>query len=230
MIQVTNAITSSVVMVTVIAAILVAVLVLFNARTKERGRLYDLLNRAQELKQPLPLEVVEQLADTSQTGKKNGVRRWTVVIAMAGLGIAAALAFGMVLQDDLGDTIDDLALPVMFLGVIAALLAVVVVPQRNRMKERARLYDMLSQAHERGQPILPEVVQQLTSSSLPAPERDIRRGMILLAIGAGLGMMTITAEVLSSTSFLFFLLPAGVLAGLGVAFLMLGRRRPPGGA
>ncbi len=79
-----------------------------------------------------------------------------------------------------------------FFGFLAA---VIIVPQYLRYRERERLHDTLRLAFERGQPVPPEMIEALQSRSrleidpgvnvVDRPHRDLRRGVIWLAIGLG---------------------------------------------
>src|ERR1700761_825624 len=85
--------------------------------------------------------------------------------------------------------------------VFAFLAAIIIVPQYLRYRDRARLHETLRVAFERGQPVPPELVEALQfrrrggAAPIDAlqpypvagrPERDLRRGVIWLAIGLGL--------------------------------------------
>lgn len=99
--------------------------------------------------------------------------------------------------------------PIVFFLMIAV---IVIVPQYLRYKDRARLHQTMRQAIEKGQPVPPELVGALTrprvreadalATDLAYPvedraQRDLRRGVVWLAIGVGL-----------------FLIGAGFYAGL----------------
>lgn len=84
--------------------------------------------------------------------------------------------------------------------VFAFLAAIIIVPQYLRYRDRARLHETLRVAFERGQPVPPELVEALqfrrrngavaddlaTYPVTARPERDLRRGVIWLALGLGL--------------------------------------------
>jgi len=86
-------------------------------------------------------------------------------------------------------------LPLMFIGIAAAILAAIVTPfyLRNRTKDRARLYEMLKQAQESNHPFSPELIRQIVGSPPPTREKDIRRGAVLLAIAVGIAIPTAIA-------------------------------------
>ena len=80
------------------------------------------------------------------------------------------------------------------------LAAVILGPQYMRYRERERLHETLRLAFERGQPVPPELIEALQSQgrsrsrldidagadAIDRPHRDLRRGVILLAVGVGL--------------------------------------------
>ena len=75
--------------------------------------------------------------------------------------------------------------PISFFAMIAA---IVIVPRYLKSLERQKLQETLRAAVERGQPIPPEVVDAMTVERKQpgAPERDLRRGIVWLGVGAGL--------------------------------------------
>ena len=81
----------------------------------------------------------------------------------------------------------------LLLGVVfwTFLGAIILVPIYFKYKNRARLHDTLRTAFERGTPIPPELISVLQSDTAPArpntPESDLRRAVVLLAVGLGLG-------------------------------------------
>ncbi|MGC1304069.1 MAG: DUF6249 domain-containing protein [Caulobacteraceae bacterium] len=83
--------------------------------------------------------------------------------------------------------------------IFAFLAAIIIVPQYLRYRDRARLHETLRVAFEKGQPVPPELIDALQARrrgvppvDLPvyptadAPQRDLRRGVIWLAVGLGL--------------------------------------------
>ena len=82
--------------------------------------------------------------------------------------------------------------PITFFAMIAA---IVIVPKWLRERDRARMYETLRVAYEKGQPVPPEVVDSMIrppkgdaaeplTFETPA-HRDLRRGVIWLAVGLG---------------------------------------------
>ena len=123
-----------------------------------------------------------------------------------------------------------MVLGVTFWGVVAA---VVIVPLYFRYLEKGRMHETLRLALERGQPIPPELIAAIQSGasvrSPPGPDRDLRRGLILLACGLGFcglgyglwyGLMSVNeiSAYITGGSVAGF----GAIPGLiGVAYLVL---------
>ena len=112
--------------------------------------------------------------------------------------------------------------------------AVILVPIYLKSRDRQKMYDTLRIAYEKGQPVPPEFIAALQSNAAPAamlstPERDLRKALILIAVGLGLcglgygiwyGLMSVsdTAAYISGGS----VAGAGAIPGLiGVAYLIL---------
>src|SRR5687768_16739814 len=76
------------------------------------------------------------------------------------------------------------------LAGIAMIIAVVATPFYFRNKERARLHETLRLAYDKGQPVPPELIEaiQRGEKSRPAPERDLRTGIVLISVA--LAMLT----------------------------------------
>jgi len=115
----------------------------------------------------------------------------------------------------------------------AFVAAVILVPVYLRYREKGRMHETLRLAYEKGQPVPPELITALQSNVAPsvgsAPDRDLRRGIVLVAIGLGLaglgyglwyGLMIvndIAAYVVGGCT-----AGAGAIPGLvGVAYLIL---------
>ncbi|MHB8528983.1 MAG: DUF6249 domain-containing protein [Caulobacteraceae bacterium] len=71
--------------------------------------------------------------------------------------------------------------------------AVILVPIWLRSRDRHRLYETLQVAYEKGQPVAPDLVMAMRSAAaeaaIPPAERDLRKGVILLAAGLGMGVL-----------------------------------------
>ena len=125
-------------------------------------------------------------------------------------------------------------------GVLVTLIfwtfvgAVILVPMYLKSRDKQRMYETLRLAYEKGQPVPPELIAALQTnapagSMVSTAERDLRRAMVLLAVGLGLcglgyglwyGLMSVsdTAAYITGGS----IAGAGAIPGLiGVAYLIL---------
>ncbi|MGE5567010.1 MAG: DUF6249 domain-containing protein [Parcubacteria group bacterium] len=74
----------------------------------------------------------------------------------------------------------DILVPISFFLFLAA---IILVPGYLRSREKQRLHDTLRLAYEKGQPVPPEMIEALqTDRARPQPDRDLRRGIVLLCI------------------------------------------------
>src|SRR4051812_34308775 len=74
------------------------------------------------------------------------------------------------------------------LGLFAMIAAIVIAPGYFRSKERQKMAEALRAAIERGETLPPEVMTTLsaTAKRAPSPARDLRTGIIWLAVAIGL--------------------------------------------
>ncbi len=84
----------------------------------------------------------------------------------------------------------------MVLGIAfwATIAAIVLVPRYLRSRDRARMHETLRIAYEKGQPVAPDLVTAMAAGAsayaeLPTAERDLRRGVILIAAAVGMGAL-----------------------------------------
>jgi hypothetical protein len=82
-------------------------------------------------------------------------------------------------------------------GVLQALIfwaflaAIIIGPRFLRSRDRDKLHETLRIAYEKGQPVPPELIDALvnderrTPAFVPTPDRDFRRGLVLVFIGLG---------------------------------------------
>jgi len=129
----------------------------------------------------------------------------------------------------------------MVLGVVFWVFvgAVVLVPVYLKYQDRQRMHETLRIAFEKGQPVPPELITALQSNIAPrqptTPESDLRRAIILIAVGLGLcGLGYGLYYGLSSVNDIAAYVTGASVAGsgaipglIGVAYLVLwaGRRR-----
>jgi hypothetical protein len=134
--------------------------------------------------------------------------------------------------------------PISFFAMIAA---IVIVPKYLRSRDRDRLHETLRMAYEKGQPVPPELMEALQPTGKAPPdaapyvpvrdraERDLRSGVVWLAIGVGLLLIgaafyamlyNVGGAVETGCSFAAL---AAIPLCVGLAFLLLsalGRKRP----
>lgn len=134
---------------------------------------------------------------------------------------------------------DSVLVPLIFFGFLTA---VIVGPRYLRSRDQARLYDTVRAAYEKGQPVPPELISALQTDGAPprrmdTPERDLRRAIILIAVGLGMaGLGYGLWYGLMSVNDISAYITGGSVAGsgaipgmLGVAYfiLWLTRRNAP---
>ncbi|MDE2357418.1 MAG: hypothetical protein KGL69_11770 [Alphaproteobacteria bacterium] len=120
--------------------------------------------------------------------------------------------------------------------------AIVIVPLYLRQRDRDKMHETLRIALQTGQPLPPEMISALqqsvrTPSKPPTPERDLRTGLVLLAVGLGLcaigygfwwGLMSVSdvGAYMTGVSFAGF----GAIPGMiGIAYIIIWavRRKSP---
>lgn len=82
-----------------------------------------------------------------------------------------------------------------FAGIVIAAIfwtfvaSVILVPVYLRHRDRQQMHETLRLAYERGQPVPPELIEALQNNTparpMSTPDRDLRRGVILIAVGLG---------------------------------------------
>ncbi|WP_091738558.1 DUF6249 domain-containing protein [Phenylobacterium immobile] len=119
------------------------------------------------------------------------------------------------------------------LALFAMITAIVIGPRYFRSLERQKLQETMRAAIDKGQTIPPEVISAITADVAPAkppssPQRDLRRGVIWLAIAIGLvvaGLIIGVAEPDSTFHFLGIATIPGVLGGAFLTLYFLGRNK-----
>lgn len=129
--------------------------------------------------------------------------------------------------------------------IIAVVIGPVWIRSYYRSKEREQLHATLRAAYEKGQPPPPELIEKLTAEGGYDPsgrpmgsDRDLRRAIVLIAVGVGLAALGAgLGWGISMASDVGGAITGGVIAGagaipafIGVAYLILwilGRRQRP---
>ena len=82
-------------------------------------------------------------------------------------------------------------------AVFGTITAIVVGPTYLKSKERREMQATVRAAIDKGQPLPPEVIEALgkeATKNLPSRTRDIRRGIIWLAVGVGMAAFGIISD------------------------------------
>lgn len=111
------------------------------------------------------------------------------------------------------------------LGFFLMIAAIVILPGYLRSKERQKIQDTLRVAYEKGQPVPPEVLEAMTRDIKPAvsPYRDVRRGVILLAVAAALAAIGVAHGYYEGFDETWGWYAGAAFPGfVGIAFLLLG--------
>jgi len=110
--------------------------------------------------------------------------------------------------------------PFLFFGFLAA---IILVPIWLRERTKQSAHKLISQALEKGQPLDPQIMRDLTQggSAKPqpqsAPRRTLGSGVVLLALAAAFGGIAI----LHQDSRDWTVVPALIVGAVGAAFLLL---------
>ncbi|HEX8570738.1 MAG TPA: DUF6249 domain-containing protein [Caulobacteraceae bacterium] len=114
---------------------------------------------------------------------------------------------------------DEIWIPISFFAMI---VAVVALPVYFRSKERAKLHDTLRVAYERGQPVDPAIIAAIQQGerARPSAERDLRVGIILIAVALAMITMGLVTNDISDGHSLAGLSAAAAFPGfIGLAFI-----------
>ena len=147
---------------------------------------------------------------------------------------------------DYGDVADAMSTLFFWGLIVVMILGLALGPRYIRSRERTRLYDLMRTAYEKGQPVPPELIASLTSETADTPlleqgsggDRDLRRAVVLIAVGLGLGALGLLLGAgIGIVSHVGGAITGGVIAGagaipafIGLAYLLLylaGRKPTP---
>jgi hypothetical protein len=103
------------------------------------------------------------------------------------------------------------------------IVAIVCLPIYFKSRERREMQATLRVAIEKGQPIPPEVIEAMTRAVKMPPTRlrDLRTGVIWLAIGIGIGLATYFGDFIHGDGDFDSIGLACIPAVIGVAFIVL---------
>ena len=113
----------------------------------------------------------------------------------------------------------DVFVPFVFFGFLAA---IILIPIWLRERTKQSAHKLISQALDKGQPLDPQIMRDLTQGTTKqqqqsGPRRTLGWGIILLAIAAASGGLALTGEGFHS----WWMTPAIILGAIGGAFLVL---------
>jgi len=83
-------------------------------------------------------------------------------------------------------------------AVFGSITAIVVGPSYLKSKERREMQATVRAAIDKGQPLPPEVIEALSTEAtknIPSRSRDIRKGIIWLAVGIGMAAFSLINEM-----------------------------------
>lgn len=107
-------------------------------------------------------------------------------------------------------------------------IAIVVVPAILKSKERKEMQATLRAAIDKGQPLPPEVIEALSKENIKAPasaSRDLRIGVILLAVSIGIAMFGYAFNFIGENDAVRAVAPiigmAAIPGMIGIAFCIL---------
>jgi hypothetical protein len=111
--------------------------------------------------------------------------------------------------------------PIAFIAMIAA---IVIVPRYFRSLERQKMAEALKAAIERGQSLPPDLVDTMNSTAkvAPTPARDLRTGIIWLAVALGFAAFGIAIGFEEPDATFPMVAMAAFPGFIGLAFIVLG--------
>lgn len=124
---------------------------------------------------------------------------------------------------------EGILVPISFFAMIAA---IVVLPRYFRSQERQKMAEALRAAVERGETLPPDIMTSMSlppPAIVPSPARDLRLGIIWLAVAIGLAAFGVVLGF-EEPDATFPLIACAAFPGfIGLAFIVLGlinRRNP----
>jgi hypothetical protein len=116
--------------------------------------------------------------------------------------------------------------------VFGSIAALFIAPRYFKSIERQKMAETLRVAIEKGQPLPSEVIDAMSSNVRthglpPSPQRDLRTGIILLAVGVGFAVLGALISVDEPDALLPVLGVAAFPTFIGLAFVALGLLNKP---
>lgn len=112
--------------------------------------------------------------------------------------------------------------------IFASVVAIILGPGYIKSREKLATQDIVRAAIDKGQPLPPEMIDALTKeakSRVPSASRDLRLGMILLAVSIGICLFGYTFSFVGGheeARVVFPIMGMGAIPGaVGVAFIIL---------
>jgi hypothetical protein len=106
------------------------------------------------------------------------------------------------------------------------LAAIILVPIYLRERTKQSAHALISQALDKGQPLDPQLIRQLTADSTKQPKDKARSslgsGIVLLALSLGFVGGAFVVGNFADEAFWGMMVPAVILGALATAFLLLG--------
>lgn len=103
-------------------------------------------------------------------------------------------------------------------------VAIVVIPAWLKSRERREMQATLRTAIEKGQPLPPEVIETISRENVKPPAtaaRDLRTGVILLAVAFGIGIFGYAVSFAEMDAYYPIVGIAAIPGMIGLAFIIL---------
>jgi hypothetical protein len=116
----------------------------------------------------------------------------------------------------------EILIPLTFFAMIAA---IVIAPRYLKSLERQKMAETLRAAIERGQPLPPEMINVLTADVKPpsSPQKDLRRGVILVAVALGLVALGLVLGIDEPDATYPLIGSAAIPGFIGLALIVISR-------
>jgi hypothetical protein len=109
--------------------------------------------------------------------------------------------------------------------ICAMIVAIVVLPGWLRSRDRQEMQATVRAAIEKGQPLPPELIEAMTKGikpvSVSSAQRDLRIGVILLAVAAGVALTGVALGQINGNAMFGTVSGAAIPGMIGLAFIVL---------